>query len=152
MYVRPFSHCGAHQPKSLDSHLVVLGSSQHVLSDVPAPVSVLGNKTADFGRRGVVIFFAREKRALGSLSKYITIRTGWKGIKGFTEWMCHEMLRREHNRKQITHRDAGSACNSPQHRNNPERVKKKIYIRLEEKSRISVHGWETGRWKGLFFY
>lgn len=56
------------------------------------------------------------------------------------------MLRREHNRKQITHRGGGSACNAPQHRNNPESVKQ-IYKGLEEKYWISVHKWEWENWK-----
>lgn len=156
MLVRPFPL----EPTS-PSHCCFSGVLPHGFRQFPARPSrcacsvcglfqPYGNKTADSSRKGVMVFFTRgKKRALGSLSRYISIKGRWKGIKGFTEWMCREMLR-EHNRKQITHRGAGSACNAPRHRNNPEKVKK-ICKGLEEKYHISVHGWRMGRWKGSFY-
>lgn len=140
---------------SLESHLTALGSSHYVPPDMPAPradcFSRMEIKLLTPLEKGLWSFLLGKKRALGSLNRYITIKGGWKGIKGFTEWMCRKMFRREHNRKQITHRGAGSACNAPRHRNNPESMKQ-IHKGLEEKSHISVHEWGTGRWKGSFCY
>lgn len=87
----------------LESQLVDLGSSGHALVVVPAlcadSFSPAETKLLNPVEKGLQSFLlGKKKKAVGSLNRYITIKRGWKRIKGFTEWTCHEMSRRQHNR------------------------------------------------------